>query len=64
VAVGLVAALATSRVLTSLLFGVGPRDPVTYGVVTLSLIVVGLAATMVPARSASRVDPAVALRSE
>ncbi|WP_035346841.1 ABC transporter permease [Edaphobacter aggregans] len=64
VVAGLVAALATSRVLSSLLFGVGPRDPVTFGAVTLLLIVVALAATLVPARSASRVDPAVALRSE
>jgi len=63
-AVGLVAALAASRVLSSLLFGVGPRDPVTYGAVTMVLMVVAVAATLVPARSASKVDPAVALRSE
>jgi putative ABC transport system permease protein len=64
VVAGLAAALAASKVLTSMLFGVGPRDLVTYGVVTLSLIVVALAATVVPAQSASRVDPAVALRNE
>jgi hypothetical protein len=64
VVAGLAAALAASKVLASMLFGVGPRDLVTYGVVTLSLIVVALAATVVPAQSASRVDPAVALRNE
>jgi predicted permease len=64
VVVGLVAALAVSRVLSSLLFGVGSRDPVTYVLVTLLLIVVALLATLIPARSASRVDPIVALRCE
>jgi predicted permease len=64
VVAGLVAALAVSKVLTSMLFGVGPRDPMTYGLVTLSLVAVALAATLLPARAASRVDPAVALRSE
>jgi putative ABC transport system permease protein len=64
VALGLVTALASSRVLASLLFGVGPRDPVTFAAVTLLLVAIALAATAVPARAASRVDPAVALRSE
>ncbi|MEG9438632.1 ABC transporter permease [Edaphobacter sp. HDX4] len=64
VAAGLVAALASSRVLASLLFGVGPRDPVTFALVPLLLVAIGLAATAIPARLASRVDPAVALRSE
>jgi predicted permease len=64
VVVGLVAALVVSRVLASLLFGVGSRDPVTYLMVTALLIVVALAATLIPARSASRVDPIVALRCE
>jgi predicted permease len=61
---GLVAALGVSRVLASLLFSVGPRDPVTYVLVTFLLIVVALLATLIPARSASRVDPMVALRCE
>jgi ABC-type antimicrobial peptide transport system permease subunit len=64
VVVGLAAALAASKVLTSMLFGVGPRDPMTYSLVTLSLVMAALAATLVPARSACRVDPAVALRNE
>jgi predicted permease len=64
VVVGLVASLAVSRVLASLLFSVGPHDPVTYVLVTLLLIVVALLATLIPARSASRVDPMVALRCD
>jgi len=62
--VGLIAALAMSRVLSSLLFSIGPRDPVTFVVVTLLLVAVALVATLVPARSASRVDPIVALRCD
>ncbi|HEY6413971.1 MAG TPA: ABC transporter permease [Edaphobacter sp.] len=61
---GLVAALAASRVLSSLLFSVGPRDPLTFGLVVVVLVLVGLAASLIPARLATRVDPAVALRSE
>lgn len=63
-AVGLVAALALSRVLSSLLFGIGPHDAVTFGFVTALLIFVGLIAALVPARSASKVNPIVALRCE
>jgi ABC-type antimicrobial peptide transport system permease subunit len=62
--VGLVAALAVSRVLASLLFGVGTHDPVTFVLVTATLMVVAVLATLIPARSASRVDPMVALRCE
>jgi putative ABC transport system permease protein len=62
--VGLIAALTVSRVLSSLLFGIGPRDPVTFVMVTLLLVAVALLATLIPARSASRVDPNVALRCE
>ncbi len=64
VVAGLVAALVVSRVLARLLFGVGAHDPVTYLLVTFLLIVVALVATLIPARSASRVDPIVALRCE
>jgi ABC-type antimicrobial peptide transport system permease subunit len=64
VVTGLAAAVAGSKVLRSMLFGVEPRDPMTYGLVTLSLVAVALAATLVPARSAIRVNPAVALRKE
>ncbi len=61
---GLVAALAATRVLSSLLFGIGPDDPVTFVVVTLLLVLVALMATLIPARSATRVNPIVALRCD
>jgi predicted permease len=61
---GLVAALATARLLKSLLFDVGPYDPGTYAAVLLLLGVVALAATLIPARAAMKVEPVVALRYE
>jgi putative ABC transport system permease protein len=61
---GLIAALAMTRVLSSLLFSIGPHDPFTFVAITLLLLVVGLMATLLPARSASGVDPIVALRCE
>jgi predicted permease len=61
---GLVLALALSRVLASLLFKVGPHDPVTFAGVTGLLILVALLATLIPASSATRVDPTVALRCD
>ncbi len=63
-ALGLIAALATTRVLSSQLFGIGAHDPGTFAIVTLLLVLVALMATLLPARSASRVNPIVALRSE
>jgi putative ABC transport system permease protein len=62
--VGLVASLTVSRVLGSLLYEVGSRDPLSFVAVTLVLIAVALMATLIPARSAARVDPMVALRCE
>ena len=53
-----------SRVLSSLLFGIGSHDPFTYALVTLLLVVVAILATLIPARAASRVDPMEALRCE
>ena len=64
VAIGLVTALAGSRLLESLVFGIDVRDPATFAAVALSLLAVALAACAVPARRASRVDPMVALREE
>jgi hypothetical protein len=61
---GSVAALALSRLLKSLLFDVGPYDPVTYVGVAGLLGLVALAATLIPARAAMKVDPVVALRYE
>lgn len=62
VAIGLLTAAAGARLLSSLLFGVGPADPVTLGGVALLLTMVAAAAGYLPARRATRVDPAVALR--
>jgi predicted permease len=63
-AVGLIAALALTRVLRSLLFQVEPHDPVSFVAVTLLLVLVALAATLIPARAAMGVGPAAALRGE
>jgi len=64
VTVGLAGALALSRFLTSLLYGVRAVDPATYALVSLSLILVAVAACWVPASRATRVDPLIALRAE
>jgi putative ABC transport system permease protein len=58
------AALALSHLLTRLLFRIGPSDPVTYAAVVVVLSSVVIAACVVPARSALRVDPTIALRQE
>jgi predicted permease len=63
-AIGVVAALAASRVLTSQLFGVSRTDPLTIGAVVATLISVALLASAVPARRAAAVDPTRALQSE
>jgi len=64
VGIGIVASLALTRLIASLLFGVAPVDPVTFGAVAALLLGVAVAACAVPARRASRVDPLVAMRSE
>ncbi len=61
---GLVAAAFASRLAAAFLRGVSPRDPLTYAAVVALLVSVGVAATWIPARRASRVDPVQALRAE
>jgi ABC-type antimicrobial peptide transport system permease subunit len=57
-------ALAATRVLTSLLYGVKPGDPITLGLAVLLLTVVALAACYFPARRAMSMNPMTVLRSE
>ena len=64
IAVGLAAAFVLAQVLSDLLFGVTPHDPLVFVGVPLLLTVVALLAIWVPGRRASMVDPAVALRAE
>jgi ABC-type antimicrobial peptide transport system permease subunit len=64
VALGLAGGLATTRVLATLLYGVSPNDPLTFGGVALALGLVAVVASWLPARRATGVDPIVALRSE
>jgi ABC-type antimicrobial peptide transport system permease subunit len=63
-AVGLGAALATTRLISSLLFGLTPNDPATIAAAALLMISVAALAGYLPARRASRVDPMTALRCE
>jgi putative ABC transport system permease protein len=61
---GLIASAGLTRLLTGLLYNVRPLDPVVLGVVSLLLIAVALLASLLPARSAAKIDPMVALRFE
>src|SRR5437764_405830 len=64
VAIGLMAAFGTLRLMSSLLFQISPIDPLTYAMVSLTLIVATVLASYVPARRATAVDPIEARRSK
>ena len=64
IGIGLAGSYALSRLLVTLLFGIQPRDPLTFAGVAILLSAVSLTACLVPAGQASRVDPIVALRDE
>ena len=61
---GLATALALTRVLSGLLFGVGVRDPLTFVVIPALLVFVALLACYLPARRAASLDPMIALRHD
>jgi putative ABC transport system permease protein len=63
IALGTVVSLALARVLEGLLYGIEPTDPVTYAVIGATLAIVALAASALPARRATKADPASALRT-
>ncbi len=64
VALGVIAAIALSRLVASLLFGVPPTDPLTFAVVATLLVIVGIAANTFPAYRATKVEPTQTLREE
>jgi putative ABC transport system permease protein len=63
-AMGLMIAYGAARLLTSLLYGIAPTDPLSFALAATALVVAGLAATYIPAARAARVDPLALLRAE
>ena len=64
VVIGLLAAAVLSRVMSGILYGVSPTDPLSYAAITFLMLAIGAGALYLPARRASRVDPLEALRAE
>jgi putative ABC transport system permease protein len=64
VALGTAGALVAARAMRSLLYGVGSTDPVSFGGVAVLLLLVAVAATLVPALRAARVSPLIAIRTD
>jgi ABC-type antimicrobial peptide transport system permease subunit len=64
IACGLLGGLAIGKALSSLIFGVAVRDPLTFSGVALTMTIIAIVACAIPALRASRVDPIIALRHE
>jgi ABC-type antimicrobial peptide transport system permease subunit len=62
--IGLLGSFALTRLISKLLFGVAPTDPLTFASVSAILLGIGVLASWIPARRATRIDPIAALRSD